>query len=138
MFMSSIRRWRSGLIAAVRMVSSIGRLLSVERSRIVPPTPDYAQSKRRGSSRPSTPSSETATLPRSGFVLRPVRAHPCRSGNAVRFCEADIGGDIPPLLFAEIFIELEICRLENRWRTLGSLRPDTSPRSHAPRHLAHL
>jgi hypothetical protein len=39
MFISSIRRWRSGLIAAVRMVSSIGGLLLVERSRNAQPAP---------------------------------------------------------------------------------------------------
>src|SRR5271165_658029 len=37
MFMSSIRRWRSGLIAAVRMVSSIGRLLLVEEAETLRP-----------------------------------------------------------------------------------------------------
>ena len=37
MFISSIRRWRSGLIAAVRMVSSIGRLLLVEGAETLSP-----------------------------------------------------------------------------------------------------
>src|SRR5579859_2056119 len=48
MFMSSIRRWRSGLIVVAGMNAVIGRLLSVERSRNALPTPTGAQSTRCG------------------------------------------------------------------------------------------
>src|SRR5579859_3436625 len=48
MFMSSIRRWRSGLIVVAGMNAVIGRLLSLERSRNALPTPTAAQSMRCG------------------------------------------------------------------------------------------
>jgi hypothetical protein len=43
MFMSSIRRWRSGLIAAVRIDSSIGRLRCCETPPPDRHEPDYAE-----------------------------------------------------------------------------------------------
>src|SRR3954454_9408825 len=70
MFISSIKRWRSGLIAVAGLGSFIGWLLSVERSRNAQSDLDRAQS--RHNRQASTRSLKPAPLPRSGFVPRPT------------------------------------------------------------------
>src|ERR1700739_2105586 len=72
--MSSISRWRSGLIAAVRRDPSIGRLLLVEGSRNAPSAPRTAQS--RCIIRALLVHQHPAPLPRSGVVHRPTLVIP--------------------------------------------------------------
>jgi hypothetical protein len=86
-FMPSIMRRRSGLIAAVRMVSCIGWLLSVEGNRNASPAPGCAQSRRI--SRVITPRSATP----ASLTLR-VRSPAKRINDCRRVWKTAPGG--PP------------------------------------------
>ena len=90
MFMSSIRRWHSGLIAAVRMVSSIGRLLLVEGTHVERSSLHDAAAETLSPHRAVLNQGMTPGLypfPRSGFVQppdplvwsRPKLADQCRA-----------------------------------------------------------